>query len=181
MKTYSAASTDLIDHIERMQSENHPDLEIVNVGALFVFDEEHSDPVLKHQGYPAAAVVRITSLRDRALGMADAIIVVDRSTWASLSMAQKDALIDHELYHLVQVVDEETNKPKGDSLGRPKLKMRQHDHQLGWFDEIAQRHGEASPEIRQARQLIEQTQQLYFDFSSRGTRGRRSSTQQEAH
>lgn len=179
MKTYSAASSDLLDHIERMQEENHPDLELVKIGALFVFDEEHSDQVLKHQGYPAAAVVRIVSLRDRALGMADALIVVDRSIWASLSAPQRDALIDHELQHLEQVLDPDTNKPVGDSLGRPKLRMRQHDHQFGWFDEIAKRHGEASPEMRQARQLIEQTQQLYFDF---GTRSRKTSAARaEAH
>jgi hypothetical protein len=146
-----------------MQSEHHPDLDAVTVDALFAFDEEHSGPVLKHQGYGAAAVVRITPLRDRALGTADAVITIDRSTWIDLTAPQRDALVDHELQHLVWVVDDE-GKPKSDGLGRPKLATRRHDHQLGWFDEIAQRHGEASFEVRQARVLLETGRQLYFAF-----------------
>jgi hypothetical protein len=164
MKTYSKASSDVEKHIERMLKENHPDLEKVTIGALLVHDEESGDQVLKHQGYPAAAVVSVTPLKSRALGVADAIIVVDRAFWLTLSAPQKDALIDHELTHVKRVVDEETEEPKFDAVDRPKLAMRPHDHQLGWFDEVARRHGEASPEIRQARALLEQTKQLYFDF-----------------
>lgn len=164
MKTYSAASADLLKRIERMQAEHHPDLAKVTIGALFVFDDEKSESVLKHQGYPAAAVVRITSLKDRALGISDALIVVDRAHWSSLDAARMNALVDHELEHLTTVLDLDTGKPKFDGMDRPKLSMRQHDHQLGWFDAIARRHGEASPEIVQARALLEQTKQLYFDF-----------------
>lgn len=121
MKTYSDASSDLTSTINRMQIAYHPDLQGVTVGALFVFDEESSAQVLKYQGYPAGAVVRISPLRDRALGIADAVIIVDRAYWQSLSAAQKDALLDHELEHLERATDEETGKPKRDALGRPKL------------------------------------------------------------
>lgn len=170
MKTYSAASSDLEQHIARMLAEHHTDLDGVTVSALFVFDEESSEPVLKHQGYPAGAVVSIVPVKQRVLGVADALIVVDRSYWQTLSARQRDALVDHELTHLTRVIaeatDEEPEHPKCDSIGRPKLAMRQHDHQLGWFDDIARRHGDASPEMRQAKQLLESTQQLYFDFAS---------------
>lgn len=172
MKTYTAASSDLEGHIKRMHDEHHSELEGVTVSALFVFDEESCEPLLKHQGYPAAAVVSITPVKQRALGVADAVIVVDRSHWQMLSARQRDALIDHELQHLTRVIaeatDEEPEHPKCDVLGRPKLAMRQHDHQLGWFDDIARRHGEASPEMRQARQLLAVTDQLYFDFAAPG-------------
>lgn len=164
MKIYSKASDDALTHIERMQLENHPDLKPVTVDALFIFDDEHSsEPVLTHQGYGAAAVVRITPVRDRALGGADAIIIIDRAIWVTLTAAQRDALIDHELYHLEWRHDKDGN-PKADGLGRPKLGMRRHDHQFGWFDEIARRHGDASMEIRQARLLLAGSGQLYFDF-----------------
>jgi hypothetical protein len=166
MKTYSNPSSDLLATIERMASAYHDELVQVTVGALFVFDDEDGVPCLKHQGYPAAAVVRITPVRDRALGIPDAIITVDRATWQTLTAPQKDALIDHELEHLELVLDEETGNPKYDALERPKLRMRKHDHQLGWFAEVARRHGEASCEVRQARQLIEATGQLYFDFAT---------------
>lgn len=163
MKTYSKAP-DVVGHIENMVDAYHPDLDGVTVQPLFVFDLESTEAVLKHQGYPAAAVVRITPLRDRAQGIADACIEIDRSTWLTLSPRQRDALIDHELTHLTRVLDEETESPLYDSLDRPKLAMRRHDHQFGWFDDVAQRHGEASPEVRQANRLMESSGQLYFDF-----------------
>jgi hypothetical protein len=50
MKTYSAASTDLEGHIQRMRDAHHSELEGVTVSALFVFDDESSEFLLKHQG-----------------------------------------------------------------------------------------------------------------------------------
>lgn len=166
MKTYSHAP-DATNCIQNIQADNHADLDGVTVSALFVFDTEATEAVLKHQGYPAQAVVRIVPIRDRALGMADANIVIDRSTWMTLSQRQRDALIDHELTHLTRSLDKETGHPLFDALDRPKLAMRRHDHQFGWFDEIAQRHGDASPEVRQAKQLMASSGQLYFDFTAR--------------
>lgn len=169
MKTYSRAP-DVEPTITNMAYDHHMELAGVRVGALFVFDEEAThESVLKHQGYPAQAMIKITSLRDRTLGIADAVIVVDRANWLTLSQPQRDALIDHELTHLVRVLDKESGRPKFDALGRPKLRLRQHDHQLGWFAEVAQRHGEASPEVRQAEALIHATGQLYFNFGRAGT------------
>jgi hypothetical protein len=165
MKTYSNASSDLTDCIARMLDDFHPDLSDTEVSALFVFDDEDSLPCLKHQGYSAAAVVRITPVRERALGVADAVIVVDRATWQTLSAVQKDALIDHELEHLDRVVDAETGKPKYDALDRPKLRMRRHDHQIGFFTEVVSRHGEAAMEVQSVRHLMEAASQLRFDFA----------------
>lgn len=180
MKTYSEAP-DVSGTVEEIQELHHPELDGVTVGVLFVFDdEESSDSVLKYQGYPAQAVARITPLRDRAMGLADALIVVDRANWVALTQSQRDALIDHELTHLTRALDKETQRPKSDVLGRPKLRMRQHDHQFGWFDEIAQRHGEASPEVRQATRLMESSGQLYFDFVPQKTL-RKGASRAEAH
>lgn len=171
MKTYSAASTDLWDSITRMQTEYHPDLKGVTVTALFVHDEESGDQVLKLHGYFCAAVVSITSLKQRALGIADALIIVDRACWLTYGAARRDALIDHELQHLVRVVKEASGADSGgpvfDAVNRPKLSTRRHDHELGWFDEVARRHGEESMEVRQARDLVATTQQLYFDFAAK--------------
>jgi hypothetical protein len=164
MKTYSLAP-DVEPVIANVIYEHHGELIGVNVGALFVFDEESGEPVLTHQGYPAQAMIRITPVRERTLGMADAVIIADRATWVSLSQPQRNALVDHELTHLARVLDSESGQPKFDALGRPKLRIRPHDHQIGYFDEVAQRHGDASPEVRHAKQLIQATGQLYFDFS----------------
>jgi hypothetical protein len=169
MKTFSKAP-DVAATIEKMLDAHHEDLAGVTVEGLFAFDHESSEPVLKHAGYPAGAVVRITPLKDRALGISDATIVVDRAGWLALSVRQRNALIDHELTHLARKMledDDGGETPAFDVLGRPKLLMRKHDHQFGWFDEVAQRHGEASPEVRQARVLMESSGQLYFDFERR--------------
>lgn len=165
MKTYSSAP-DVQECLDRMQGKHHEDLDGVRVVALFVFDDEESSAqVLRHQGYAAQAVTRIIPLRERVLTVVDALIVVDRAVWMSLSYLQRDALVDHELTHLQRVEDEEIEGNfLCDSLGRPKLCMRQHDHQFGWFDDVAQRHGDASPEVCQAKALIASTGQLYFDF-----------------
>lgn len=123
--------------------------------------------MLKHQGYPALAVVKINSLKDRALGMADATIIVDRAGWLICSALERNALIDHELTHLLPKIDEDTGAMEFDAIDRPKLERRRHDHQFGWFDEVAQRHGPASTEVRQATRLMESSRQLYFDFGTR--------------
>ena len=71
-------------------------------------------------------------------------------------------MIDHELTHLAK---------KGtifDPLDRPKLSMRLHDHQFGWFDQIAKRHGRASIEVKQVRAFFESSGQMYFDFEGGG-------------
>lgn len=165
MKSYSHASEDVERIIERMLEQYHaPELDDVTIAALFVYDLESSEPVLTHGGYAAQAVCRITPVRDRALGVADAVIIIDRSNWLTLTQKQRDALIDHELNHLERVVDEDTEAPQTDAVDRPKLRIRKHDHQFGWFDIVAERHGDDSPEVRQARQLIAATGQLYLDF-----------------
>ncbi|MDE2098670.1 MAG: hypothetical protein KGL39_15555 [Patescibacteria group bacterium] len=109
MKTYSTANDAVMHSIERMRKEHHDYLDGVTVGALFIFDnEDSSEPVLKHGGYPAYAYVRITPLRDRAAGMPDAMIVVDRACWMTLGTQGGHALMDHELTHLERIVDKET-------------------------------------------------------------------------
>lgn len=163
MKTYSKAPG-VDECIEAMRAAHHQYLGPVTVSSLFVYDAETGDSVLKHQGYPASAVCKINSLKDRAQGMADATIIVDRAAWLLCSAAERNAIIDHELTHLFPVIDDDTGDMMFDAIDRPKLEMRRHDHQFGWFDEVAQRHGPASVEVRQAQRLMESSKQLYFDF-----------------
>lgn len=80
---------------------------------------------------------------------------------------ERAALIDHEIYHLMPAKDK-NQRFKCDDQGRPILKLRKHDHQFGWFDEIARRHGENSGEVRQARDLVAKFGQVYFDFMKAG-------------
>ena len=163
-KQYEKASEDVLRRIERLREKYYPEIERASLDVLFVFSDE-SEQVLSHQGYPALAVIKVNSLKDRAAGLGDALLVIDRYAYSGLSAKQADAMLDHELYHLDPVIDEKTEQPKYDSLGRMKLAIRKHDRQFGWFDEIAQRHGEHSTEVRQATAMLEEAQQLYFDFA----------------
>lgn len=171
MKTFSDASEDVLISMEQMLRAHHEELGKVKITALFIYDDEEPNQVLMHQGYRAAAMIRICSLRERASGTADSVMIVDRDCWLEMDKPQRDALVDHELMHLELVEDEQTGKTKYDAIGRPKLRMRKHDHQFGWFDAVALRHKEASIEVSQARQLIASTGQLYFDFGGAPPKG----------
>ena len=164
MKQYSAVSDDVIGHVEAIRAKHHIHLFGVTIGLLFVFSDE-SEQVLEHEGYRAAAVAKIVGLRERAAGMADALIVFDRYVWSGLSSKAKDALVDHELTHIVPVIKEDTGAPKHDSLGRFKLRMRKHDHQIGWFDDVVNRHAEHSVEMQQVAEILAGNGQMFFDFA----------------
>lgn len=165
MKSYSQVTAEVDGIIDRIREQYHaPDLDGVTIDALFVYDMEGSEPVLKHGGYPAQATVGITPIKDRALGMADAVIVIDRSNWLTLTSKQRDALIDHELYHLDRVVEADTEVPENDAVDRPKLKIRKHDHQVGIFSEILRRHGKDSAEQRMVQAIFDDAGQGYWNF-----------------
>lgn len=165
-KRYEQPSSELVELIDRVRGDYYADeLENVTIGALFI-DDDSGFPCLEHQGYPAAAVCRIVPARDRAAGLPDAQIIVDLCTYKELNARQKIALLDHELHHIERKRDKYGDY-KLDAQGRPALEIRKHDWNLGWFDEVANRHGENSIEVIQARRLLEQSGQLYFDFGKR--------------
>ncbi len=102
--------------------------------------EDTEGPVLALHGYECAATIKITPLNQRVLKVPDAILTINWEQWESLTKAEKEALLDHELTHLVISRDAE-NTPRYDDLGRPLLRMRKHDWHLGGFLEVVERHG----------------------------------------
>jgi hypothetical protein len=163
MKTYSTVSEDVERILTSVRDEYHsPDLDGVTVSALFVYDMDGTESVLKLGGYPCQAVVNITPLKQRALGVSDAVIVIDRSNWLGLTVEQRHALIDHELYHIERVGED--GAPEMDAIDRPKLKMRRHDHQIGMFTEILRRHGKHSAEHRMVRAVWDEAGQMLLDI-----------------
>lgn len=128
--------------------------------------DDHGDPVgpaIKANGHRCAAKVRIMPLKDRVAGRGDAEILLDGDRCDTWSDEQLKAILDHELTHLELRVNDE-GEVKRDDIGRPVLQMRDHDHQFGWFDSVARRHGEASVEVQQASQLLREIEyrQLYL-------------------
>ena len=165
MKTYETCPKHVADRVAAMIKKFHPDLLKceVKVDLLFV-STDGEGPALTLHGYACAAVVRKLGPKDRVSRGCDAEIVIDEEGYTTMSDKERDALLDHELYHLVVAKDKD-KRPKADGAGRPVLKIRKHDREFGWFDEIARRHGEHSLEIKQARGLLTTGGgQLYFNF-----------------
>lgn len=121
-------------------------------------DETTGEPkgdALKKNGVKALGITRKLPLKDRAMGRADAEIALDGAWWEKAPGAEQRALLDHELFHLVPT-------GKRDDLGRPLLKLRPHDYEFGWFEAVANRHGNASQERQQAQRLIDQSGQFFW-------------------
>ncbi len=104
--------------------------------------DKNDDPkgaAVKHGGYPAAAVIRIVSLKDRVAGLGDAQMIVDGDRWDEWTDAELDALLDDRLTGIEIVIDKDGAVVRDDA-GRPKLKIRLYDAQVGVFHSVAQKH-----------------------------------------
>lgn len=161
-KTYTKAPDDVRDMCVGLMQRNHPKLAEfqLRVDVVFVATDSETANALSCGGYPAQAVVRILDSKQRAMGRGDAEITIDKENWLALTAREQMALLDHELYHITL----RGGKSPIDEHGRPKLRLRKHDHQFGWFSEIAERWGEDSAEVKQAQQLIRAGRQTYFAF-----------------
>lgn len=160
--SYERAGTD-IDELIRETIEEHYAETLgkaeVTVAAVLKFaplDKETGKPkgpALKLHGWPCAATIKITPILQRVLDVPDAIMTIDGDRWPKWADERKAAIIDHELCHLVAEI--ENDIVITDDIGRPKLRMREHDWQTGGFREIVERHGEAALEILQTHEFID--------------------------
>lgn len=126
------------------------------------------------KGYPAAAMIRKTNDKERALGMDDAVMIIDFSIWEELTDDQQIALLAHELYHLEPIEDGGQFQPdpanaakevwipeyQFDEHRRPSITMRKHDIEVGWFLKIAEKFGSHSQEVIQAKGIVDKHGQL---------------------
>lgn len=117
-------------------------------------------PAIMHHGHPANGLCRIVSLKDRAKGNGDVEILLDGDWWGSALPEEQRALLDHELHHIEVMA--KNGVVMTDDLNRPKIELRKHDHQLGFFDIIAARHGKFSQECQQAQEIRDGFGDLYW-------------------
>jgi hypothetical protein len=156
--------------VARLVKKFHPEIEAAKLTFDICFCRAETDsngdptgPAIMHHGHAAAGLARITSLKERAMGRADAEISLDADQWGDWTAEQRDALLDHEINHFIPKKDA-LGAFLYDDLGRPKLTMRQHDYEFGWFTVIAERHGIASLEVQQATQMAKAHGQVLFPF-----------------
>lgn len=171
MATYRQAGYEAESILQDLMSRHYPDLTEAGVTVAVLFAHaprnettgEPKGPALTHANWPAAALVKVNSQKDRVEGKSDATILLDGDQWPDWSDGRKAAVIDHELYHL-EVQRDQEGGIKLDDANRPKLKIRPHDWQLSGFAAIAERHGQDAFEVEAARLLKDKHGQLLFPW-----------------
>lgn len=121
-------------------------------------DETTGEPIndaLTKGGMRCLGLTRKLPFKDRTMGRGDAEVCLDGDWWKEASEDEQAGLLDHELHHIVVT-------GKRDNLGRPLIKLRKHDIEVGWFLAIAQRHGAVSQERIQAKRIVDMAGQLLF-------------------
>lgn len=154
MITYEKANAEARRILVAVMREHHSQLidAGLTVDLLFAWsptDEEGlptGTPVKVH-GQPAAAKIRVMPLKDRVAGRADVEIVLDGDRWTDWDNDTREAIIDHELTHCELFIED--GVAMTDDHDRPKIRLRKHDHEFGWFDSVVSRYGEASLEWQQ--------------------------------
>jgi hypothetical protein len=168
MPVYEKAPPEVAEIVNQVTEQYHGGLRDAGVTVDLLFarakTDDNGDPVgaaLKLHGYQCAAVIKVNAYKLRVQGHADAEITFDGDRWDEWSPEEKRSLIDHELEHLELKVDRD-GKVLRDDIDRPKMRTKLHDHQFGWFDAIARRHGKASFEVQQAERFVVSRRQLYL-------------------
>jgi hypothetical protein len=166
MPSYSRGKPEIRARVSEVMGRYHGALveAEVTVGVLMCHPGEGEEHALKLHGYPCAATVKVTPLKQRVMGIEDAIITIDAVTWEGLTEEERVAVIDHELQHLDVAVDKD-GEVRADDQGRPRLKMRLHDWELGGFASIAGRHKADALEVQAFRAVSQAYHQQLFRWS----------------
>ena len=137
--TYSEADADVFDFVTDVYEAKFPQIYEIGVTITVLMATNEDGAALKHGGYPAAAMIRVTSTKDRVAGLNDVVLYIDAGQWKDLSDIQREALVFHELYHLEPKYDKD-GVLKRDDNGRPKIGLRKHDFQIGGFHAVVEQY-----------------------------------------
>ena len=154
MSWYSIANEEVNLTIQKVMKENHGDLHAAGVTITALIARSEEGPALKVGGKEALGCIRVTKLTERTLGLGDALMIIDGESMIAWSSKRLQAVIDHELRHLMLAKNKKTGQIQLDDEGRPKLRIRPHDFEFGWFARTAELYGEESYEVSQAREIV---------------------------
>lgn len=177
MPTYSDASKEVSPIIEELITDHCVDLveAQIAIGAIFAHASTNSNgeptgPAIIEHGQPVRYKLKIHGEADRVAGTPDATIVIDYEEWTQLqenaTTGRKILLagIHRKLHEMIVKRATDSNAIVTYDNGRPKLKRRKPDWFFTGYTTIAELHGEASYERREARELHETFGQLLFSF-----------------
>lgn len=162
--TYDSVPAEVPDMVAGLIDEFHPELAEAEVSIDYLFAFNDRGPAVKLHGYPCQATIKVNGYKARKQGLADATIEIDGANWLGKTEDEQRALLDHEIEHLVVLRDKKTGEIKRDSLDRPRLKCRLHDYELGGFRVIAERHGQAAPEVQHAAHWQDRFGQMLMEW-----------------
>ena len=170
MSTYQKCPSEVRELAEEIMNEHRTYKDVVEakvkIDFLFAYAEVGEDGISKghaltKHGIRALGITRKLGIKDRVMGRGDAEVALDGDWWAEATPLRRKALLDHELHHIEVRTDEEGVVLR-DDLKRPKLKLRKHDVEVGWFAEVAGRNGSASLELEQAKAVWDSYGQLFW-------------------
>jgi hypothetical protein len=99
------------------------------------------------------------------MGRGDAEICLDYDWWQTASDEEQRSLLDHELHHIQVKIDK-----RGlvlDDIGRPVLKLRFHDVQIGWFKITAARNPLGVERLQAKALLLDGGQYFWPELNQR--------------
>ena len=158
---------DLARQILEKHESHRPLLDFkVNIDLVFAHGDRDDDgklvgPALMKNGIVCRGLTRKMAVKDRVLGRGDAEISLDGDWWNETATdAQQEALLDHELHHVALKLVK--GQIQHDCAGRPVLKLRKHDVEVGWFAYVAERNGKNSLEQMQASTIMDALGQFFW-------------------
>ena len=156
MNWYERGDKDTHKLVQKVMKQWHRELfdEKVTIDVVVAHTDKGQTAIPIGRGLFALATIRIIGLKDRSMGRADAEMMIDADTLRDSHELRLEALIDHELTHLVLHRSKKTNLVLRDDQDRPRLKIRYHDHEFGWFDAPVRHYGAHAVEYEQAQKLI---------------------------
>ncbi len=120
-------------------------IDVMTAHAAVDKDGNPTGVAIKLHGVPCLATIKVRNLKDRVAGFGDVLLLLDGDRWPDLSKSQQEGLIDHELEHVVLKLDASGGVVLDDA-GRPVVKLKQHDFDLGGFWATVERRKESAPE-----------------------------------
>jgi predicted Fe-S protein YdhL (DUF1289 family) len=166
---YTPAQPAVIEFVAAVWLDKFPDTYNLDprptLSILMAESDKDDKPALKHHGYPAAALIGITNPKERIDGCADLRLEIDSLEWSRMSERQREAVIAHELLHIqVTTVPGQDTTPATDDYGRPKVKLRLHDWEVGGFSLIVDWYGDDAIEKQIVNSINDRLGQMTLPF-----------------
>lgn len=158
-RTFSEAPTSTIERVRETMARYHGGLRDAGVRITILHasgprdeDGEITAHAIMIRGHKAMACIKITSLKDRAAGLGDAVLTIDGDDCDTWSEEAWSAILDRELTQIELKTDAEGGVMR-DDLGRPKLRKRNADYTVDVFMDVAERHKEHTPEVQAVQSI----------------------------